>query len=146
MKVAVSSTGADLDAQVSRIFGRCPTFLFVDTDTLEFEVMPNSAVGLSGGAGVQSAQVVQRQGAEAILSGNMGPNAMAVVQSAGIPCYNAAGMTIREAIAALLAGELESMGGATVPKDYAKFGGGSANGSGGGSGRGGGMGMGRRRR
>ena len=142
MKVAISSTGADLDAQVSRIFGRCPMFLFVDTDTMAFEVMQNSAVGLSGGAGVQSAQVVQRQGAEAVLSGNMGPNAMAVIQSAGIPFYNAAGMTIREAIAALVAGELESMGGATVPKDYAKFGGGSGRGSG----RGGGMGMGRGRR
>ena len=88
MRVIVSSTGDTLDAQVSPVFGRCPVFLLVDTKTMEARAIPNPAVGASGGAGVQAAQLVVREGAEAILSGNLGPNAMGVIATAGIPAYS----------------------------------------------------------
>ena len=37
MKIAVSSKGTDLDAEVDPRFGRCQYLLFVDTDTLDYE-------------------------------------------------------------------------------------------------------------
>ena len=51
MKIAVTANGADLDAPISPIFGRCPTYLFVDTETMQFEAVQNPAVSAPGGAG-----------------------------------------------------------------------------------------------
>ena len=31
MKIVVTANGADLDAPASPVFGRCPTYVFVDT-------------------------------------------------------------------------------------------------------------------
>ncbi len=44
MKVVVTSGGADLEAPSSPVFGRCLGYIFVDTDNMEFEAMPNPAI------------------------------------------------------------------------------------------------------
>lgn len=145
MKVAVSSNGDGLDAQLSPIFGRCAYLTLVDTDTLEATTIPNPAVGAPGGAGIQAAQFVVGEGAEAVVSGNVGPNAMQVLQAAGVPVYAAEGCTVREAIAALQEGTLRRASGPTVAADYGKGGlgaGGRGAGFGRGMGRGGGRGRG----
>ena len=144
MKVAVSSGGTDLDAQVSPIFGRCAYFVMVDSETMEATALTNNAVGASGGAGIQSAQYVLRQGAEAVISGNIGPNSMQVLVAAGVPVYAVDSLTVREAIEALKAGKLQAVGSPTVGSDYGKPGAGPGGGLGGGR-RGGGMGGGRGR-
>ena len=46
MKIAISSNGTDLDAQIDTRFGRCAFFLLVETDTMEFEFIDNSAMAL----------------------------------------------------------------------------------------------------
>jgi predicted Fe-Mo cluster-binding NifX family protein len=120
MKVAVSSNGMDLDAPVSVFFGRCSNFVLVDTETMEATALPNGAVGASGGAGVQSAQFVLRQGAEAVISGNVGPNAMQVLSAAGVPVYSAGDTSVRQAIDNLVAGSLRPLTAASVPSDYGK--------------------------
>ncbi len=107
MRIVIpTNSGADLDAPCSPIFGRSPTFVFVDTETLEFKAVPNPAVGAMGGAGVQAAQFVLQQGAEAVISNNLGPNAFRVIQAAGVPMYQTSGTTVRDAVAAFNAGEL----------------------------------------
>ena len=58
MKIAISSTGPDLDAEVDPRFGRCECFVIVDSETKEFEVLDNQAGMKSGGAGIQAAQMV----------------------------------------------------------------------------------------
>ncbi|MFX0121789.1 MAG: NifB/NifX family molybdenum-iron cluster-binding protein, partial [Candidatus Hodarchaeota archaeon] len=65
MKVVVSAMGEDLNAEVSPIFGRCPMYIFVDTETMEFEAVPNPAMSASGGAGIQAAQFVVSKGVQA---------------------------------------------------------------------------------
>ncbi|WP_419662436.1 dinitrogenase iron-molybdenum cofactor biosynthesis [Desulfosarcina variabilis str. Montpellier] len=62
MKIAISSKGTDLDAQVDPQFGRCQYFIIVDAATEAFEVVDNKAATLSGGAGIQAAQTVQKVG------------------------------------------------------------------------------------
>ena len=62
MKIVVSSQGENLDAPASPVFGRCPTYVFVDSQTMEFEAVPNPAMSLGGGAGIQAAQFVVNQG------------------------------------------------------------------------------------
>jgi predicted Fe-Mo cluster-binding NifX family protein len=123
MKLVISSQGDTLDAAASPVFGRCPTFLFVDTETLEFESVPNPAMSQGGGAGIQAAQFVVNRGAGAVLTGNLGPNAFDVLQAAGVPGYLVPEGTVRQAVEAYKAGRLQSMGGASV-QEHAGTGGG----------------------
>jgi predicted Fe-Mo cluster-binding NifX family protein len=114
MKVVVSSQGASLDAPSSTVFGRCPTFVFVDSETMEHEAMPNPAMSQGGGAGIQAAQFVVNQGAQAVLSGHLGPNAFDVLSAADVPGYLVPEGTVRQAVEGYNAGELQPMAGASV--------------------------------
>jgi predicted Fe-Mo cluster-binding NifX family protein len=140
MKIVVSAQGDTLDAPASPVFGRCPTYIFVDSETMQFEAVPNPAVNQGGGAGIQAAQFVVERGAQAVLTGNLGPNAFDVLQAAGVPGYLVPEGTVRQAVEAFKAGRVQPMGGANVAA-HAGIGGGTGLGAGRGMGRG--MGMGR---
>ena len=106
MKVAVSAAGRTLDDRVDGRFGRCPWFLIVDTETMEVDALENHSIGLGGGAGVQSAQVIIESGAEAVLTGNCGPNAFQVLRAGGVDVYSRVEGRIRDAVEAFSAGTL----------------------------------------
>jgi predicted Fe-Mo cluster-binding NifX family protein len=144
MKVVVSSNGPDVSSAVSPIFGRCPYFVLVDSETMDASSMPNPAIGASGGAGVQSSQMLIREGVQAVIGANVGPNAMQVFAAAGMPVYQVTGGTVQEAVDALRAGTLQLLSGPTVSTDYGKGAGNAAGGrgTGGGRGMGGGRGLG----
>ena len=114
MRIVVSSEGDGLDATASTVFGRCPIYLFIDTQTLEFESVANPAVSQGGGAGIQAAQFVVNRGAQAVLTGNLGPNALEVFQAAGVSGYLVPEGTVRQAVAAYDAGRLAPLGEASV--------------------------------
>lgn len=109
MSIVISANAADLDAPVSPIFARCQYFIFVNPETLEFEALPNPAIGASGGAGVQAAQLVLQRGVQAVIAPNLGPNAFRIVVAAGVPAYQQQGATVREVIAAFNAGQLSRL-------------------------------------
>ncbi len=73
-----------MQANVEPRFGRCPFFLFVDTDNLNFEAVENPNIALGGGAGIQSAQLMASKGVQHVLTGNCGPNAHQTLSAAGI--------------------------------------------------------------
>jgi predicted Fe-Mo cluster-binding NifX family protein len=133
MKIVVTANGASLDAPASPVFGRCPSYVFVDPDTMDFEAVENPAMTAGGGAGIQAAQFVIEHGAGAVVTGNVGPNAFNVFRSAGVPVYVGQEGTVRQAVEAFKNGQLREVGGATGPAHA---------GMGRGAGRG--MGMGRR--
>jgi predicted Fe-Mo cluster-binding NifX family protein len=114
MRIAVSAQGDGLDAPSSPVFGRCPTYVFVDTETLDHESAPNPAMSQGSGAGTQAAQFVVNHGAQAVLTGNLGPNAFDVFQAAGVPGYLIPAGTVRQAVEAFMAGELQPMAGASA--------------------------------
>ena len=114
MKVAVTANGVDLDASISPVFGRCSTYRLVDTETMQFEALDNPALSAPGGAGVQAAQFVIKRGAQAVLTGNVGPNAFGVFQAAGVSVYLAGSGTVRDAVEAYKKGLLQPSGGANV--------------------------------
>ncbi len=149
MKVMVMSDGQTLDAPVSGFFARAPYYLIVDTDTLSFDATMNPAVGAAGGAGVQAAQFAASKGVEAVIAGNVGPNALGALRASNIPVYAAPAMTVRQAVEALKEGKLTPVAGATAPQaPYAGYGYGMGYGRGGygpgfGAGGGYGRGMGR---
>ena len=87
MKVAISSTGRPLDSEVDRRFGRAAFFVVVDSKTMEYEALDNANAAAAGGAGIGSAKTVVDSGAEAVLTGNCGPNAERVLRAAGVKLY-----------------------------------------------------------
>jgi predicted Fe-Mo cluster-binding NifX family protein len=115
MKIVVTANGEDLQAATSPIFGRCPIYLFVDTETMGTEAVANPALAASGGAGVQAAQFVAQRGAQAVLTGNVGPNAFQVFQAAGIPVYLCPQGTVERAVEAYRAGKLSAVAAPTAP-------------------------------
>lgn len=98
MKIALSSSGPDLDAEVDPRFGRCQYFVVVDPETLKFEAISNSSISASGGAGIASAQTVAGKGVDALLTGNCGPNAYQTLSAAGIQVITGVTGTVRSAI------------------------------------------------
>jgi predicted Fe-Mo cluster-binding NifX family protein len=107
MKIGVSSTGENLDANVDQRFGRYKYFLIVDTESMEFEVLSNENAMASGGAGIQAAQTIAKTGAEVVVTGNVGPNAFQTLSAAGMKIFTGASGTIKESIEKYKKGELK---------------------------------------
>ncbi|RLF30267.1 MAG: dinitrogenase iron-molybdenum cofactor biosynthesis protein, partial [Thermoplasmata archaeon] len=75
MKIGITSTGKDLSATVDPRFGRCPYFIVIDLDSMEYECIENEYTMAPGGAGIRSAQKIIEKGVETLITGNIGPNA-----------------------------------------------------------------------
>jgi predicted Fe-Mo cluster-binding NifX family protein len=90
-------------------------FVLVDTDSMEFEAVTNPAINAPSGAGIEAAQFVADSGATAVITGRVGPKAMGVLQSAGIPVHLSKGGTVREVVETFKAGELSAASGANAP-------------------------------
>lgn len=140
MKIAVSSSGNDLDSQVDPRFGRCACFVIVETDDMSFETFDNGSIALGGGAGIQAAQFVASKGAKAVITGNVGPNAVRTLSAAGVETFVGQSGTVREAIEMYKGGKMNST---STPNVADHYGMGSGAGMGRGMGMGGGRGMGR---
>jgi len=146
MKIVVTSTGPSLDDQVEPRFGRAPYYVFVDTDTMEFETTENPNMAAGGGAGIQSAQLVAERGVTFVLTGNCGPNAFNVFGAAGIQIIVGVRGTVRQAVEQFTSGAYDTAAQPNVESHFGVGGGmGGGRGMGGGMGRGtgGGRGMGR---
>ncbi len=99
MKIAVSANGGNLDAAVDPRFGRAAFFILVDTETMEFEAIPNTQnLQAAQGAGIQAASLVAQQKAEAVLTGHCGPKAFQTLKAAKIPVILGASGTVKEAV------------------------------------------------
>ena len=114
MKIAITSSGATLDSQVDPRFGRAQYLLIVNTETLDFEAIENPNVAAGGGAGVQAAQMVVSRGAEAVLTGNCGPNAYRTLSAADIEIYAGVSGTVRAAVEAFKRGQFSPLSGPSV--------------------------------
>jgi len=98
MKIAITSRGNDLDAEIDPRFGRCQYFVIVDTDTMEFESIENASAMAMGGAGPQAAQAISEKGAGAVITGNVGPNAFQALEAAGIKVMTGASGTVTDMV------------------------------------------------
>jgi predicted Fe-Mo cluster-binding NifX family protein len=98
MKIAISSTGPDLDCDVDPRFGRCQYFMIVDLDDISFEALPNTNLDQGSGVGIQSAKVVADTGARAVLTGAVGPKAYGVLSDVNIEVITDVSGTVRDAV------------------------------------------------
>jgi len=99
MKIAITTSGSDLDAPLDSRFGRAPKFLIYDLEANNFEVVDNEQnLNAAQGAGIQSAQTIARLGVGALVTGHCGPKAFKVLNAAGIKIYNTTAATVVEAL------------------------------------------------
>lgn len=109
MRIVIPAEGTDLNAATSAVFGRCTNFIFVDPETLDFEVLENPAVSAPGGAGVQAAQTVLQKQVKAVVAPSLGPNAFRVIEAAGVKTYYLKPGTVKDNVQAFKTGELQSL-------------------------------------
>jgi len=132
MKIAISSSDGSLDGSVFPVLGRCPFFTIIDDNGDNCSSLENPGGRAGGGAGIAAAQAIIDSGANAVLTGSCGPNALSVLLEAGIKVYSTKG-PIKDAIKALAEGSLEELKLPTNPGHFGMgFGRGSGRGFGGG--------------
>ena len=109
MKIAVSAEGQQLDSLIDARFGRAPYFLIIDSETLDFKVVPNPYTNAMGGAGIQSAQLIIKEGADVLITGRCGPNALRVLETAHIDLLEGAEGSIETVINSYNTGQLKPL-------------------------------------
>ena len=119
MKIAVTTTGNDLEARVDARFGRAPQFLIYDTQSRAFYIKDNEQnLNASQGAGIQSAMNLAAETVDCVITGNCGPKAYATLGAAGIAVYTCKDSTVAEVIQRLQNGELTASTGANVASHW----------------------------
>jgi predicted Fe-Mo cluster-binding NifX family protein len=118
MKIAVSSTGKNMDSQLDPRFGRCAYYLVVDSDDMHFEVYPNESAALGGGAGIQASQFLASKGVQVVITGNCGPNAVDTLLAAGIELFTGEQGTIRDVVEKYVTGNLKPTNKPTVDSHF----------------------------
>jgi len=99
MKIALTTSGNDLNAPLDSRFGRAPKFIIYDLEANTFEMVDNEQnLNAAQGAGIQSAQNIARLGVKALITGHCGPKAFKVLKAAGIKIYNSSAATVSEAL------------------------------------------------
>ncbi len=109
MRIAISSTGQDLNSQLSPVFGRCAFFVIVNIENNKIKdnkAIENKAVMQSGGAGIMAAQTIGNEKINAVISSAVGPRAFDVLNQLSIGVYQAQGATVKEAIDLFIQGKL----------------------------------------
>jgi len=94
MKIAISSTGNNLESEVDSRFGRCNYFLIVeikDNKIKDFKAIENTAKEQMGGAGIMAGEIVAKQKVDAIITVNLGPRAFSVFEQFKINIYQGEG-------------------------------------------------------
>ena len=115
MKIAVSSTGKDIKSNIDQRFGRAPYFVIVDSDTMEYKAVENSQnLELPQGAGIQAGKTIVDNNVDVLITGNCGPKAFKVLESANIKIATGAKGLVIDAVLQYKNNKLEHAGKANV--------------------------------
>jgi predicted Fe-Mo cluster-binding NifX family protein len=81
MKIAITSTGNNLESKLDQRFGRCSFFVIYDTENDGLEFIPNPNKDASEGAGPASVQIVASRNVSKIVSGEFGMKIKSLLDS-----------------------------------------------------------------
>jgi predicted Fe-Mo cluster-binding NifX family protein len=117
MKIAITAQGKELSSEIDLRFGRAKWIIVVvdDSETGDFTAYDN-VVNLNAiqGAGIQTGQNIANTGVEAVITGNVGPNAFKTLNTAGVKIFLAETQTVQQALDSFKAGKLKEVDGANV--------------------------------
>ena len=115
MKVAVTSQGNEPSNEIDLRFGRAKWLIVFDTETGDFQAHDNGLnLNAAQGAGIQTGRNVAELDVEAVITGNVGPNAFKTLNAAGVKVFLAEKQTARQAVDSYKAGELKEVDQANV--------------------------------
>ena len=115
MKIAVTAQGNELSSEIDLRFGRAKWLIVIDTETNDFQAHDN-IVNLNAvqGAGIQTGQNIANLGVEAVITGNVGPNAFKTLNAAGVKIFLAESQTVQQALDSFRVGKLKEVDQANV--------------------------------
>ena len=111
MKIAISSTGKKLTDNVSEVFARCPYFIIAEIEnkkTQRVETIENKIASQLGGAGISAAQLIAEKDVKTVITKNVGPRALDVLNQFNIAIYYGDG-TIEKVLQEFINGKLKKM-------------------------------------
>ena len=119
MKVAITAQGKELDSQIDLRFGRAKFLIVADTDTGEFKVQDNTVnLNAAQGAGIQTGQNIANLDVDAVITGNVGPNAFRTLSAAKVKIFLAETQTVQEALDSFKANKLKEVDQANVESHW----------------------------
>ena len=111
--MAVTCAEDSPDSSVDPRFGRCQYFMILSPEGA-LQAVPNMARELGNGAGIQAAQEMIDRNVDAVITGDVGPNAFSVLSAGEIDVYVGFAGTVREAIERFRSGDLVRAGSPTA--------------------------------
>ena len=115
MKIAITTQGKELSSEIDLRFGRSKWLIVVDTESGDFQAHDNAVnVNAAQGAGIQTGGNVANLGVEAVITGNVGPNAFKTLNAANVKVFLAKKQTVQQALDSYKAGELKEVDQANV--------------------------------
>jgi len=106
MKIILSVDKNDSSAVLDPRFGRCPYFAICDGEGNVIEFIEKPGIASAHGAGITAANSIVETGAEVVITGNLGPNALRVLQASNITGYASEPVSIKEAVGMYKEGKL----------------------------------------
>lgn len=98
MKIAISSQGPDMDARIGDRFGTSPYLVILDTETMDFEAVPNPGASGGQGAGMKAVVLAVTREVQAVLTGSCSPVAERHLRASGIEVISNLTGTVKEAV------------------------------------------------
>lgn len=115
VKIAITAQGEELSSEMDLRFGRAKWLIVVDAETGDFQSHDNKVnLNAAQGAGIQTGRNIANLGVEAVVTGNVGPNAFKTLSAAGVRIFLAEKQTVQDAIDSFKAGKLKEVSGANV--------------------------------
>lgn len=107
LKIAIAAEGSDLGANVARRFGTCQYLVFVDLETMAFEILPNPGGSGQRGSGAQAVVLAISKEVDTVLTGYCSPTARRHLSANGIEVLTGIGGTVAEVLEKYKRGDLK---------------------------------------
>ena len=120
MKIAISSEGTDLKAQVGNRFGGSPYLIIADLDTGNFETVANPGSLGQHGTGVQTIVLIISNNVKTALTGYCSPTARRHLEANGIEIFTGLSGTVNEVLENYKKGEIRKTETATIDHEPEK--------------------------
>jgi predicted Fe-Mo cluster-binding NifX family protein len=99
MKIAVGTTGDNLDAWVNSEFGWCPCFVIIDTDSMSYFIVSQPTVESYEEASLAAIRTLAQLDVSTVIVATAQPQCRRVMQELGVDVIEGVeGLTVRQAV------------------------------------------------